>query len=94
MTRRSSRARSAPPTASRAGLAERSIDDRLRYRPVRRGEGLDEIAFAPDEHAAEIGELAESFDAVVAAEAAGPDAPERERGQRSVDRGGVDARAS
>ena len=64
------RQRAAPRSA---GRAERSIDDRLRCRPVRRGEGLYEIAFAADEHAAEIGELAESFDSVVASEAAEPD---------------------
>ena len=74
--------------------ANARVDDRLGGRAVRRRERLDQVALAADEHAAQVGELAEALDAVVAARAALADAAEGQRRQRAVHGGGVDARAA
>jgi len=53
---------------------ECGVDHRLRRWPVRRRECLEQVAFATHEHGAEVGELAEALDAVMAAGAALADA--------------------
>src|SRR5579859_629448 len=65
-----------------APAPERAVDDRLGRRAVRRSEGVDQVALAADEHPAEVGELSEALDSVVAADAAVADAAKGKRGQR------------
>ena len=73
-------------------LLKRRAHHRLRGVAVRRRECLDQVAFAADEHPAEVGELAEALDAVMATRAALSDAAEWERRQSAVHRGCVHAR--
>src|SRR5215213_4843278 len=74
------------------GLLERRAHDRLRGLTVRGREGLDQVVLTADEDPAQVGELAEALDAVMATRAALPNAAEGQRRQGAVDGCRVHAR--